>query len=35
MGFNAMRPGKVKPVDLLMLACAIAVVAALVVWAIR
>jgi hypothetical protein len=35
MGFNAMRPGKVKRADLVMLACAIAIVAALVVWAVR
>ena len=35
MGFNAMRPGKVKPADLLYLVAAIVVVAALVVWAVR
>jgi hypothetical protein len=34
MGFNAMRPGKVKPVDLAMFLVALAVVVALVVWAI-
>jgi hypothetical protein len=34
MGFNAMRPGKVKPVDLAMFVVALAVVVALVVWAI-
>ena len=34
MGFNAMRPGKVKPVDLALFAVALAVVVALVVWAI-
>lgn len=35
MGFNAMRPGKVKRGDLLYLAAALVVMAALVVWAIR
>lgn len=35
MGFNAMRPGKVKRGDLLYLAAAIVVIAALVVWAVR
>jgi hypothetical protein len=35
VGFNAMRPGKVKRGDLLYLAAAIAVVAALVIWAVR
>jgi hypothetical protein len=35
MGFNAMRPGKVKRSDLLYLAAAIVVIAALVVWAVR
>lgn len=34
MGFNAMRPGKVKPVDLALFVVALAVVAALVIWAI-
>lgn len=34
MGFNAMRPGKVKPVDLALFVVALAVVVALVVWAI-
>jgi hypothetical protein len=34
MGFNAMRPGKVKPVDLALFVVALAVVIALVVWAI-
>lgn len=35
MGFNAMRPGKVKRGDLLYLAAALVVMAALVVWAVR
>jgi hypothetical protein len=35
MGFNAMRPGKVKTADLVMLMAAIVVVVALVIWAIR
>jgi hypothetical protein len=35
VGFNAMRPGKVKRGDLLYLAAALVVMAALVVWAIR
>jgi hypothetical protein len=35
VGFNAMRPGKVKPGDLLYLVAAIVVIAALVVWAVR
>jgi hypothetical protein len=35
VGFNAMRPGKVKPADLIMLVAAIAVIVALVIWAIR
>lgn len=35
MGFNAMRPGKVKRGDLLYLVAAIVVIAALVVWAAR
>jgi hypothetical protein len=34
MGFNAMRPGKVKKGDLLMLGSALLVIAALVVWAV-
>jgi hypothetical protein len=34
MGFNAMRPGKVKPVDLALFVVALAVVVALVIWAI-
>ncbi len=35
MGFNAMRPGKVKRGDLLYLLAAVVVVAALVIWAVR
>ena len=35
VGFNAMRPGKVKAADLIMLVAAIAVTVALVIWAIR
>ncbi len=35
MGFNAMRPGKVKRGDLLYLLAAVVVIVALVVWAIR
>lgn len=35
MGFNAMRPGKVKRGDLLYLAAAVIVIAALVAWAVR
>lgn len=35
MGFNAMRPGRVKRGDLLYLAAAIVVMAALVIWAVR
>jgi hypothetical protein len=35
VGFNAMRPGKVKRGDLLYLIAAIVVIAALVVWAVR
>jgi hypothetical protein len=34
MGFNAMRPGKAKPVDLALFVVALAVVVALVIWAI-
>lgn len=33
MGFNAMRPGRVKAVDLAIFLTALAVVVALVVWA--
>lgn len=35
MGFNAMRPGKVKRGDLLYLLAAIVVITGLVVWAVR
>lgn len=35
MGFNAMRPGRIKKADLLMLGSVIAVIAALIIWAIR
>jgi hypothetical protein len=35
VGFNAMRPGKVKRGDLLYLLAALVVIAALVVWAVR
>jgi hypothetical protein len=35
VGFNAMRPGRVRAADVVMLIAAIAIVAALVVWAIR
>jgi hypothetical protein len=35
VGFNAMRPGKVKAADLVMLVSAIVVIVALVIWAIR
>lgn len=35
MGFNAMRPGKVKTADIVMLVAAIVVIMALVIWAIR
>jgi hypothetical protein len=34
MGFNAMRPGRVKTADLAIFLVALAVVAALVLWAI-
>jgi hypothetical protein len=34
MGFNAMQPGKVKRADLLIFLAALAVVIALVLWAI-
>ncbi len=34
MGFNAMRPGRVKTVDLVIFLGALAVVAALVIWAV-
>lgn len=35
MGFNVMRPGKVKRGDLLYLLAAIVVIVGLVVWAVR
>jgi hypothetical protein len=35
VGFNAMRPGRVKRGDLLYLLAAIVVIVALVVWAVR
>lgn len=35
MGFNAMQPGKIRRGDLIMLVAAIAVIVALVVWAVR
>ena len=35
MGFNAMQPGKVGRGDVVMLVAAIAVVVALVIWAVR
>ena len=35
MGFNAMRPGKIKVADLVMFVSALVVIAALLVWAIR
>ena len=34
MGFNAMRPGRVRTVDLLLFVGALAVVVALVLWAV-
>jgi hypothetical protein len=34
MGFNALRPGRVKAIDLAIFAVALAVVVALVVWAV-
>jgi len=35
MGFNAMQPGKIKKGDIVMLVAAIAIVLALIVWAVR
>jgi hypothetical protein len=35
MGFNAMRPGRVKGADLLYLLAAVVVVAVLVIWAVH
>jgi hypothetical protein len=34
VGFNAMQPGRVKRVDLILFLIALAVVVALVVWAL-
>jgi hypothetical protein len=34
MGFNAMRPGKVKPADLAMFLVALAVIVGAVLWAV-
>jgi hypothetical protein len=34
MGFNAYRPGRVKSADLLLFVVALAVVVALVLWAV-
>ena len=34
MGFNAMRPGKIKGADLLYLLAALVVIAALIWWAV-
>jgi hypothetical protein len=34
MGFNSMQPGKVKPADLALFVAGIAVIAALVLWAL-
>ena len=34
MGFNAMRPGKVKRADLLYLLVGVVVIVALVIWAV-
>jgi hypothetical protein len=34
MGFNAMQPGRVKRTDLIVFGTALAVVVALVVWAL-
>jgi hypothetical protein len=34
MGFNAMQPGRVKRIDLILFLVAMAVVVALVVWAL-
>lgn len=35
MGFNAKQPGRVKRADLLYLAAAVVVMAALVIWALK
>jgi hypothetical protein len=34
MGFNAMQPGRVKRTDLIIFGVALAIVVALIVWAI-
>jgi hypothetical protein len=34
MGFNAMQPGKVKKTDVIVFVVALAVIVALVIWAI-
>jgi len=34
MGFNAMRPGKINKTDVIVFVVAIAVIVALVVWAV-
>jgi hypothetical protein len=34
MGFNAMQPGKVKKVDLIIAGIAVVVIVGLVVWAV-
>jgi hypothetical protein len=34
MGFNAMQPGRVKRADLILFFMALAVIAAVVVWAV-
>jgi len=34
VGFNAMQPGKIKRGDLIMLVIAVAVVVALILWAV-
>jgi hypothetical protein len=34
VGFNAMQPGKIKRADLIMLAAAVVIIVALVVWAV-
>jgi hypothetical protein len=35
VGFNAMQPGRIKKGDIVMLAAAIVVIVALIVWATR
>lgn len=34
MGFNAYRPGRIKTADLVMLGAAIAIIVAMIVWAV-